>query len=236
MNETEALRTLMEADRWIEKVNAQRSHLPESAELAQVESELRTLAAELRDAQQIKSPVRASYDESAGEAARLRSRADDLATTLATSTANARELTAIQVELDHVRELLNTVEDRELSLLMELEPLDDSIEGIKQQAQPLAERRSVLQIQIGELQATLDDEVTALRVTRSGLAGAVSPSLLARYEAALARSGGSGAAQVVSGRCDGCRIALSPLDVDRWKSLEPGIFMPCPECARLLLP
>jgi predicted nucleic acid-binding Zn-ribbon protein len=60
--------------------------------------------------------------------------------------------------------------------------------------------------------------------------------LFKRYNAALARVGTSGAANVIEGRCDGCRIALSPLDLDRWKSQAPDAFMDCPECGRLLLP
>jgi predicted nucleic acid-binding Zn-ribbon protein len=48
--------------------------------------------------------------------------------------------------------------------------------------------------------------------------------------------GTSGAALVVEGRCDGCRLALSPLDFDRFKAQAPETFMDCPECGRLLLP
>ena len=36
MNETDNLRALMEADRWIDRVTAQRNHLPEMAELVTV--------------------------------------------------------------------------------------------------------------------------------------------------------------------------------------------------------
>jgi predicted nucleic acid-binding Zn-ribbon protein len=41
---------------------------------------------------------------------------------------------------------------------------------------------------------------------------------------------------VVEGRCDGCRLALAPLDHDRFKSRALDTFMDCPECGRLLLP
>ena len=57
-----------------------------------------------------------------------------------------------------------------------------------------------------------------------------------RYESALARVGTSGAAVVLEGRCDGCRLALSPLDFDRFKAQPPDTFMDCPECGRILLP
>jgi predicted nucleic acid-binding Zn-ribbon protein len=226
----------MEADRWIDRVNAQRTHLPEMAELAELEGVLRTLSKELNEVHATLSPVRAAYEEAQREGERLRSRATNLDTTLGHSTANARELAALQSELLHVRELLEHNDDRELEYLMELEPLDEAVSAVRAAAQPAAARRGELQGVIAELQASLDDELVALREQRTQCAAALPGELLHRYEAALVRVGTSGASQVVSGRCDGCRIALSPLDVDRWKGLAEGTFMPCPECGRLLLP
>jgi predicted nucleic acid-binding Zn-ribbon protein len=226
----------MEADRWIDRVNAQKTHLPEAAELAALELELRAQLKALNDAQAALAPVRGAYEEAQREGDRLRTRAKNLDTTLSNSTANARELAALQTELQHVRELLERSDDLELEYLMAVEPLDEAVSAIKSAAQPAVLRRSALQAAIGELQASLDDEMVALRVARLEQSSAVAPVLLARYEAALARVGTSGASQIVSGRCDGCRIALSPLDLDRWKGQPEGAFMDCPECGRLLLP
>jgi predicted nucleic acid-binding Zn-ribbon protein len=226
----------MEADRWIDRVNAQKTHLPETAELAALETELRGLSKALNEAQAALAPVRAAYEDAQREGERLRSRATNLDATLGNSTANARELAALQTELLHVRELLEHNDDRELEYLMAVEPLDDAVSAVKATAQPAVARRSELQGEIAGLQSSLEDELTALRATRVEVSRSVSPALLTRYESALARVGTSGAAQVVSGHCDGCRIALSPLDVDRWKGLPDGSFMTCPECGRLLLP
>jgi predicted nucleic acid-binding Zn-ribbon protein len=93
-----------------------------------------------------------------------------------------------------------------------------------------------LQAQIVGLESSLDEELLALRAQRSERAAALSSELRARYDAAFVRVGTSGASQVAEGRCDGCRIALSPLDLDRWKGQANGSFMACPECGRLLLP
>ena len=236
MSETEALRELMQADRWIDRVLAQRSHLPEMAELVTVEDELRGLVKALQEAQAAQAPVRTAYEDAKSEAERLAKRADDLAKTLASSTANARELTALQNELVHVRELLARSEDRELEYLLEVEPLDEVVTAIRSRAQPTASRRTELQATIAQLQASLDEELVSLREQRRERASVLSAQLLARYDAAMVRAGTSGAAQVDAGRCDGCRIALSPLDVDRWKQVAAGSFMACPECGRLLLP
>jgi predicted nucleic acid-binding Zn-ribbon protein len=236
VSETDALRALMEADRWIDRVSTQKTHLPEIAEFAALEVELRGLLKDLHAAEARLAPVKSAYDDVSRESKRLKNRANDLDATLASSTANARELTALQKELTHVRDLLSESEDRELELLLELEPREGEVESIKRRAQPGVGRRSELIDVIAKLQSTLDEELLSLRRSREELVGAVAASLLARYDVALARAGTSGAAQVVEGRCDGCRLALSPLDHDRFKSHALDTFMDCPECGRLLLP
>jgi predicted nucleic acid-binding Zn-ribbon protein len=226
----------MEADRWIDRVNAQKTHLPEQTELAALEVELRQLIKDLHEAEARLVPVKGQYDNIARESAHLRQRAGALDARLSTSTANARELAAIQSELTHVRALLGANEDRELELLMAVEPIEEDVTSIKQRAQPGVARRAELVETIAQLRASLDDELVALRASRSEKAAVLSTALLTRYDAALKRAGTSGASQVVDGRCDGCRIALSPLDFDRFKSLPADTFMECPECGRLLLP
>jgi uncharacterized protein len=236
VSETDDLRALMEADRWIDRVNAQRTHLPEISELAALEVELRSQLKALNDAQAALAPVRSAYEETQREGDRLRVRAEGLDKTLSGSTANARELAALQTELQHVRELLERSDDQELDYLMAVEPLDEAVAAVKAAAQPAVARRGELQATIAQLQASLDDELVSLRAARVEKASVVAPELLGRYETALARVGTSGAAQIVAGHCDGCRIALSPLDLDRWKGQPEGTFMNCPECGRLLLP
>jgi predicted nucleic acid-binding Zn-ribbon protein len=226
----------MEADRWIDRVSTQKAHLPEMAELAALEVELRAQLKALNEAQAALTPVRSKYDEARSEGERLRARAESLDKTLGSSTANARELAALQHELQHVRELLERSDDVELEYLVAVEPLEEVVNAVKAAAQPAVARRSELQGAIAELHASLDEELVALRAQRTVRAAALLPELLTRYEAAFVRVGTSGAAQVVSGHCDGCRIALSPLDVDRWKAQPEGSFMICPECGRLLLP
>ena len=235
MSEADAVRALMEADRWIDRVRSQKTHLPEIAELSALEVELRGLLKDLHDAESSLAPLKANFETVDGESRRLRARAKDLDDALSSSTASSRELSAIQGELTHVRTLLAESEDRELALLEELEPAESRIESIKQRAQPGVRRRAELLESITQLQGTLDDELVSLERDRDERALALSSTLRARYDAAMKRVGTSGAAQVVEGRCDGCRLALSPLDYDRFRAQSPDTFMDCPECGRLLL-
>jgi uncharacterized protein len=236
VTDTEALRALMEADRWVERVRSQRDHLPESVELAELETQLRGLLGDLRSAEGVLAPLSAKLDQTSQESERLRLRARDLDSALGSSTASGRELTAIQGELTHVRERLSYSEDRELALLEELEPVQSRVEEIKALAQPGVRRRTELMETITALRASLEDEVVSLSKDRADRTHTVAPALLARYDAAMARVGTSGAAQVIEGRCDGCRLRLSPLDYDHFKVLAADTFMDCPECGRILLP
>ena len=226
----------MEVDRWIDRVSSQKTHLPEITELATLESDLRGLLKDLHAAEAGLVPVKSDFESVSRESARLKGRASDLDATLAASTATARELTALQSELTHVRELLATSEDRELELLLELEPREEDIESIKRRAQPGVAWRSELIDVIAQLQATLDEELVSLRGDREERHEAVAMALRSRYDVAKTRAGTSGAAQVVEGRCDGCRLALAPLDFDRFKAQALDTFMDCPECGRVLLP
>lgn len=236
MSETDDLRALMEADRWIERVSGQRTHLPESEELAVLEGELRALQKSLLEVQAVAEPLKRAYDEVARESSRLKKRANDLDATLDASTANARELNALQKELLHVRALLSQSEDRELELLLDVDPREAEIASLKSLAQPGVLRRRELMDVVVQLQASLAEEIVSLRSAREARAAALPIELLSRYDVSMAHAGTSGAAGVVEGRCDGCRLALSPLDVDRWKAQPIGTFMDCPECGRLLLP
>ncbi|HEY1824641.1 MAG TPA: C4-type zinc ribbon domain-containing protein [Acidimicrobiales bacterium] len=235
MSDTDALRSLMEADRWMERVRAQRTHLPEIAELAELEAQLRGQLSSLREAEALLTPVLARSRALEAESERLRLRAKDLDDALSSSTAGARELSAIQGELGHVRELLSRSEDVEIELLEESEPLAARIEEIKASAQPGVHRRAELLEVIKGLQSSLDDEVASLAHAREETARAVPVPLRVRYQSALERVGTSGAELVVEGRCDGCRLRLSPLDLDHLKAKAPDDFMDCPECGRILL-
>lgn len=226
----------MQADRWIEKVRSQREHLIESGELAEVEDTLRELASRLGAVEVVRRPTRDQFNEAADTAQTLRQRRSDLERRLQNATVPARELNAMHQELEHLAKILNEAEDREVELLLEMEPLDDAATQIKTEAQPLAQRRADLQVAIKQLQSSLDDEIAHLLLTRSETSELVPAKVRARYELALARCGTSGAALFDAGRCDGCRIELSPLDRDRFRAVAPGEFFDCPECGRILLP
>jgi predicted nucleic acid-binding Zn-ribbon protein len=231
----DALRALLEADRWLDKVAYQRDHLAEQAALATVEASLRELVGALKVAQGELAPVRADLDHVAADAAKHATRLGELDKTLSAATGAGRDLTALHTEATHVRALLSQTEDRELELMEQIEPLEAAVAHVRESAKPLAARREELLSAIAALQTSLDEELVGLRGERASLAGALPDDVRQRYEVALQKVGVSGAANLIDGRCDGCRIALAPLELDRLRQLGHEQVSQCPECGRLLL-
>jgi len=119
----------------------------------------------------------------------------------------------LQTELQHVRELLERSDDSNLSASS---PSNRWTRRQCNQAAAQPRSRDVANYRCDwRTPGRLDDEMTAC-APRASRRVSARPELLARYEAAFARVGTLARPNRL-GSLDGCRIALSPLDLDRWK-------------------
>ena len=216
MDSLEALNALVDADRWIERVRGQKLQLPELAELGALESEMKAVAVELSALNDAMIPLKRDLEATTSSVAQLSER---------------------KQELEHVLLQSNDAQSREVDLFLQLEPLELELESVSERAKEMVAHRQELRESVAELTASLEDELNALVRSRENLVEEVPEPLRGSYERARNHVGGGvGAARVESGRCEGCHIELSPLDVDRLKKPTESSLMPCPECGRLLLP
>lgn len=74
MSDLDALGTLTDADRLLERLRAQLSHLPEHDELAEVEDQMRQLAARQSALEVELNPTRDAFNEAADKASSFRQR------------------------------------------------------------------------------------------------------------------------------------------------------------------
>jgi predicted nucleic acid-binding Zn-ribbon protein len=79
-----------------------------------------------------------------------------------------------------------------------------------------------------------EEEATAT-ADRAAAAAGVSADLLALYDKLRADNGGIGAAQLHRGRCEGCRIELTPVDIGRIRDAAQEEVLRCEECRRILI-
>ena len=237
MDSLETLNALVDADRWIERVRGQKSQLPELKELGVLESEMKSVASQLSELNEAMLPIKAELSGATSLVIQMTERRQELEHRLAAPSATPKELVVVQTELDHVNTQLNYAQSREVEYFLELEPMELELESVSERAKEMIARRNELRESVAELSATLEEELNALVQGRVPLVENVPTPLRDLYERARSHVGGGvGAARVVSGRCEGCHIELSPLDVDRLKKTTESNLMRCPECGRLLLP
>ena len=70
---------------------------------------------------------------------------------------------------------------------------------------------------------------------RTSLAASIPDDLLALYEKVRASSGGTGAAALYRGACQGCRLSLSGQDLVNVRDAPSDEVMRCEECRRILI-
>ncbi|MGC8499092.1 MAG: zinc ribbon domain-containing protein [Acidimicrobiales bacterium] len=234
MAEAEMLHDLIEADRWLERVRQQREHLPEQGELDRIEESLRIRVAKVRETEDAVMRARQAYDEQAERAERLRQRHRELERALHQSS-GSRDLVAIEAEARSVAHQCDEADERALDLLAQVEDLEVSVREQRHEVQPDLDRRRELRETLTTLRWSLGEEAERLATEREQLSEGLSPTLRARYERARGRAGVAGGAFVVDGRCDGCRLALSPLDLDRFRRRPADEVVECPSCGRILV-
>lgn len=70
---------------------------------------------------------------------------------------------------------------------------------------------------------------------RAAIVADLPDDLVARYERSRAQHGGVGVGELRHGRCEGCRLALTPADKARLSAAAEDELLRCEECGRLLV-
>ena len=236
MDSLGALQQLAHIDRSQSLLAYSRDHLPEHAELLEVDQQVATLGGEYRELDAVRRPLVERCDAIESLIQQQRKRRDELSTRLASSTGAGRELEAMAGEIAHLDASLDSLESEELEILEELEPLDDQVQRIKSAAQAKSERRAVLVNDIATAQAQHDSELADLRSARSEIIAQIPVDVLKLYEGILLRVHDVAAVEVVDGVCGGCKIAAVAKDVGRWRSSTIDSLVSCPECSRIWIP
>ena len=149
------------------------------------------------------------------------------------SIVNAKELEAIQHELDNLNKRRSDREDELLALLEQKEVLDD----LALQAATVA---SESRRQVEETVAAAEEELVRVLVElkaheadRDRIVPLLDPELVELYEDLRKTKKGVGAAALVDGVCQGCHEQLSASELDRMKRSD-GVKR-CDRCRRILV-
>jgi uncharacterized protein len=226
---------LADLDAELARLEHRRHSLPEVAELARLEAR----AGELRDAIVAAETKLGDLDREQSRAERdvdqVRARIDrDRARLDAGQVAAARELASLQSEVESLRRRQGDLEEIVLELMERREALVSRRDELTAERESLGGETAAVTARRDAAVKEIDEQTAKAADQRTSVASEVPADLLALYEQIRA-SRGVGAAALRRGRCEGCHVSLSTVDLNEMRASAPDEVLRCEECRRILV-
>ena len=227
---------MQQHDLEVDRVRHRRDTLPETARVKELETAQRVLADRITAVTVEVDDLELEQRKADNDVDLVRQRAAKDRHLLDSGTINdAKQLTSLQHELESLARRQSELEDIELEVMERLEDAQTRQSALHAERDQLAaELESAVQARDTALAALADEESIA-HVARAESAQGVSAELLALYDKLRADNAGIGAAALHRGRCEGCRIELTPVDLGRIREAPADEVLRCEECRRILV-
>ena len=229
---------LQAVDSTLDQLAHRRRTLPEPATIAELESRHRGAARpDRRRGDRGERPARAQTKADQDvEQVRQRADRDQRAAATPGRVGSAKELENLQHEIASLARRQSELEDVELEVMERLEDARAALAGLTGERESRAGRARPRSSHARDAAfAELDGERQSADAERDRLAAALPADLSKLYEKLRADHGGVGAARLYQGRCEGCRMELTPVDIGRIRDAAPDAVLRCEECRRILV-
>jgi predicted nucleic acid-binding Zn-ribbon protein len=228
---------VQEHDLALDRLRHRRSHLPEREALSRVDRDLAGLSTRL--------------EQAGSEQASLAGRQAELEKAIDATNARVgviekqlygdrnvafRDQQAMAAEVTSLKERRSQLEEDEIAVMEELEPVDAHLAELKAQRDAVAGERERLRSAIAMAEGVLDGEMAAVDTVRGHAVSGLPEDLFAEYEKLRARFGGIGVSRLVGGSCSGCHLTLPATELDHIRHASLGDRFHCDQCGRLLVP
>ena len=154
---------------------------------------------------------------------------------LDSGTGSAKDLQAIQHELQSLARRQSELEDVELEVMERAEDAESAVSQLEEQHALLAAELQAAVTARDEALAALDSEERQVAAPRADTVAGVGEDLVALYDRIRVQSGGLGAAPLRQRRCGGCQLELNNFDMNRIKAAPADEVLRCEECRRILV-
>ena len=226
---------LQAIDTRLDQIAHARSHLPQLAELADLEGKARLIDDQLVRSRTELDDIQREVAKADADVQQVRDRVARDQARLDAGTGSAKDLTAIQHELVSLARRQSELEDIELEVMERAEAAESDVAELARGRGELTQRITALEAARDAALATLEAEATEVGGPRPGVVGEVGPDLAALYEKIRAANGGTGAAALHQRRCGGCQLEVNPVEIQRFRSAPDDEVLRCDECRRILV-
>ena len=226
---------LQAIDTRLDQIAHARTHLPQLAELADLDGKKRLLDDQLVRSRTELGDVQREVAKAEADVQLVRDRAARDRARLESGTGTAKDLQALQHELSSLARRQSELEDVELEVMERAEATEHDVAELERGMAELNERIAALEAARDEALARLAAEVEQVGGPRPSVVDEVGDDLVALYEKIRAQAGGTGAAPLRQRRCGGCQLELNPVDLERIRSADEDEVLRCEECRRILV-
>jgi predicted nucleic acid-binding Zn-ribbon protein len=212
-----------------------RRSLPVHAELEALEARQSAVRDQLVAAQTIVSDVARELAKAERDVEQVRQRAARDQAHLDAGHGSAKDLQALQHELGSLARRQSDLEDVELEIMERAEQAQAAASALEAERDGLAAKhQEAVQRRDAEV-AEIDAEIQRVAAGREAAVAGLDADLVRLYEKVREQQGGVGAAALRGRRCEGCRLELNPIDLQRIRSAAEDEVVRCEECRRILV-
>ena len=229
--------TLLEVQRHdleVDRARHRRATLPEAVRVTELEAAAKAIDDDITRATVEVSDLEAEQRKADADVDLVRQRSEKDRVLLDTIN-DAKQLSNLQHELESLARRQAELEDVELEVMERLEAAQKAHAALLAQREALSTELADARTARDNALADLADEEQIARAAREAAAQGLPADLLALYDKLRADNGGIGAAALHRGRCEGCRIELTPVDLGRIREAPPAEVIRCEECRRILV-
>ena len=232
----QALLKLQQRDALIDQLRYKREHLPVLREV----EEINRRAAELRPALGEATTAR---DDLASKQSRIEAEVEAVLARIAEINARlygdtpvpSKDAQAMLEEIKHLNERQSSLEDNELEIMEQREPVEEKLGELEASAKKLATEMSEATTQRQSEQSAIDQEIAQMESLRESEVAPVPAALIDHYELLRKKLGGVAVAELVGNACGGCHLTLAASEVARIRKAPESEIIHCEECGRILV-
>ncbi len=235
MSEIEALLAVQQLDNTIDQLRFQHTNLPERAKIASIDEELTSLDKARSTTEGQREELRKQQRSLEGDASDVETKANTLDAKLYDgSVTSPKEASALGEEIASLRARQSELEDQSIELLLEIEPLDELLVAGEATRGELQATRAAEQNSLDTATSALDNQISTAENERAAAAEKVTPANLELYRKMRITYGPDAVIEFDPAHNGGCPVAMSAVELDRWKHLPAGTLEPCTDCGRLV--
>jgi len=226
---------LQRIDSAISQANHRLKAMPEHQQLVAIQAKLTAGAAELATAEAELADVAIDLRRSEVEVEQVADRMTKDEARLSGGQASPKELEQLQHELGTLAKRKSELEDGELEIMIRHDAAKQKVETLKSDEEGLKKLELELNIRLENAKTEIDREIALKNSERTLLVPKIDTALTELYEKVKANGSGIGAALLIGNTCDGCRLAINAVEMERIKSLDSEEVLRCEECRRILV-